>query len=67
MTENNNNFNVLLFICFILIIALYDMYTQKEDAKELLYKAQDTIILQERAIESQKAYISMLSQYIYNP
>jgi|TARA_R110002167_G_scaffold76545_2_gene213217 hypothetical protein len=68
MVENNNNsFNILLFICFVLIIALYDIYTQKEKTKELLYEAQEVIDYQSKAISTQKSYLQYLQQQWYYP
>tara|TARA_Y100001937_G_scaffold125523_1_gene192525 strand:- start:2364 stop:2576 length:213 start_codon:yes stop_codon:yes gene_type:complete len=63
MLDNNNaSINILLFICFILIIALYDMYTEKEKAVDLLYEAQDVINYQNKAISTQSMYFQYLRQ-----
>jgi len=68
MVENNNNsFNILLFVCFVLIIALYDIYTEKEKAVDLLYEAQDVIDYQSKAISTQKSYLQYLQQQWYYP
>lgn len=60
--QDNITLNILLFICFILVIFAYETHRQKEDMKKLLFEARQTIELQERAIYTQKLYTDIFNQ-----
>jgi len=60
--ENNITLNILLIICFILVMFAYETHRQKEDMKKLLFEARETIELQERAIYTQKLYTDIFNQ-----
>lgn len=60
--QDNIILNILLIICFILVVFAYETHRQKENMKKLLFEARETIELQERAIYTQKLYSDIFNQ-----